>query len=268
MLFTRLAALVPAAAAGCPVRQQTLQILRNGMIVIGLSLALLPLARAEGPKVNLETSLGEIVLELDEERAPQTVRNFLEYVDSGFYDETLFHRVIEGFMIQGGGFDRQYQRKSTRAPISNEAWNGLRNRQYTVAMARTTAPHSATSQFFINSVDNRNLDHTDTSQRGWGYAVFGRVVQGQEIVDAISRVRTGPGGPFSRDVPTEQVVILKAHRSSDIETAGSRNSSAQPESAAATTSAGTALSSEQNAVTGKLGSEQGSDTSGQALEQN
>ncbi|NND91475.1 MAG: peptidyl-prolyl cis-trans isomerase [Granulosicoccus sp.] len=172
--------------------------------------------------VKLSTTKGDIIIELNERDAPQTVENFLSYVDAGFYDDTLFHRVIEGFMIQGGGFNRNYQKKSTRAPVSNEAYNGLRNRRYTIAMARTTAPHSATSQFFINSEDNRNLDHTDTTQRGWGYTVFGRVVDGQEVVDAISRVRTGPGGPFSRDVPSEPVIILSAARySQDAETAAS-----------------------------------------------
>ena len=111
-------------------------------------------------------------------------------------------------MIQGGGFTKDYSRKSTRAPVSNEAYNGLRNEKYTLAMARTTAPHSATSQFFINSVNNRNLDHTSTDQRGWGYTVFGRVLEGEDVVDAISQVRTGPGGDFGRDVPLEPIVIL------------------------------------------------------------
>ena len=183
-----------------------------GLSAMLLAALLVPAAHAADPKVQLSTSLGDIVLELDEQRAPQSVRNFLDYVDSGFYDQTLFHRVIEGFMIQGGGFNQKYQKKSTRPPISNEAYNGLRNNRYTIAMARTTAPHSATSQFFINSEDNRNLDHTGTTQRGWGYAVFGRVIEGKDIVDAISRTRTGPGGPFSRDVPVEPVVILSATR--------------------------------------------------------
>lgn len=167
---------------------------------------------SNSPQVVLSTNHGDIVLELNAERAPQTVDNFLSYVESGFYDNTLFHRVIDGFMIQGGGFDQQYQRKATRAPISNEAYNGLKNNRYTIAMARTTAPHSATAQFFINSVDNRNLDHTATTQRGWGYAVFGKVIQGREVVDAISQVPTGRGGHFSRDVPREPVVILSAKR--------------------------------------------------------
>lgn len=167
---------------------------------------------SDTPVVVMTTSMGDITLELDSERAPQTVANFLNYVDDGFYEQTLFHRVIEGFMIQGGGFSTQYQRKTTRPPVNNEAYNGLRNRQYTIAMARTTAPHSATSQFFINSADNPNLDHTNTTQRGWGYAVFGKVVQGQEVVDEISRVRTGSGGPFSRDVPAEPIVIERITR--------------------------------------------------------
>jgi len=160
----------------------------------------------------MSTSMGDLTLELDEERAPQTVGNFLAYVDAGFYENTLFHRVIEGFMIQGGGFSTDYQRKPTRSPVNNEAYNGLQNRRYTIAMARTTAPHSATSQFFINSENNRNLDHTGTTQRGWGYTVFGRVTEGEDIVDKISRVRTSSGGPFSRDVPVEPVVILTITR--------------------------------------------------------
>ncbi|MBX2879546.1 MAG: peptidyl-prolyl cis-trans isomerase [Granulosicoccus sp.] len=164
------------------------------------------------PQVVISTSMGDLVVELEQERAPQTVENFLQYVDDGFYEQTLFHRVIEGFMIQGGGFSTQYQRKTTRPPVSNEAYNELSNLRYTIAMARTNAPHSATSQFFINSVDNINLDHTDTSQRGWGYTVFGKVIKGQDVVDAISRVRTGSGGPFSRDVPAEPVVILNVDR--------------------------------------------------------
>ena len=169
-------------------------------------------AHAESTRVSMSTSLGEIVIELDDERAPQSVNNFLQYVDDGFYADTLFHRVIEGFMIQGGGFTADYQRKPTRQPVSNEAYNGLRNDRYTIAMARTTAPHSATSQFFINNENNRNLNHTDTSQRGWGYTVFGKVVEGKDVVDEISLVRTGAGGPFSRDAPVEPVVILSIVR--------------------------------------------------------
>ena len=163
-------------------------------------------------QVVMRTTLGDITLELDAERAPQSVENFLAYVDDNFYANTLFHRVIEGFMIQGGGFSSEYNRKTTLPPVSNEAYNGLRNQRYTIAMARTTAPHSATSQFFINAADNGNLDHTGTTQRGWGYTVFGKVIDGQEVVDAISIVDTAAGGPFSRDVPKEPVVILGVDR--------------------------------------------------------
>jgi peptidyl-prolyl cis-trans isomerase B (cyclophilin B) len=170
------------------------------------------LALASETRVIMSTSAGDIIIQLNDERAPQSVQNFLEYVDDGFYDNTLFHRVIEGLMIQGGGFTTTYQKKPVRNPVSNEAYNGLRNDRYTIAMARTTAPHSATSQFFINSENNRNLNHTNTTQRGWGYTVFGKVVDGTDIVDDISRVSTGAGGPFSRDAPAEQVVILSIIR--------------------------------------------------------
>lgn len=162
------------------------------------------------PRVRLVTSKGDMVIELAEKRAPITVKNFLQYVDDGFYDGTIFHRVIEGFMIQGGGFNAAYERKSTRQAIPNEANNGLRNERYSIAMARTNAPHSATAQFFINSEDNHNLDHSAPTARGWGYAVFGRVVEGQNIVDQISQVATGPAGRFSRDAPREQIVITEA----------------------------------------------------------
>lgn len=183
-------------------------------LAVSTLLATLPTLAQDGgiPQVLMSTSRGDFVLELDAERAPKTVANFLRYVDEGFYEQTLFHRVIDGFMIQGGGFSTQYQRKTTHPPVDNEAYNGLRNARYTIAMARTTAPHSATSQFFINSEDNNNLDHTSTTARGWGYTVFGRVVQGQDIIDEISRVQTGSGGPFSRDVPVEPVVIIGAQR--------------------------------------------------------
>lgn len=170
------------------------------------------MALASDTRVIMSTSAGDIVIELDDERAPQSVQNFLQYVDDGFYSDTLFHRVIEGFMIQGGGFTKNYEKKPVREPVSNEAYNGLRNDRYTIAMARTTAPHSATSQFFINSENNRNLNHTNTTQRGWGYTVFGKVVEGTEVVDRISKVKTGPGGPFSRDAPVEQIVILSMTR--------------------------------------------------------
>ena len=166
---------------------------------------------AADPQVRLETSHGAIVLALDAAKAPATVENFLAYVDAGHYDGTLFHRVIPGFMIQGGGFDRDFQQKEVREPIQNEAGNGLRNLRGTIAMARTNDPHSATAQFFINSVDNAFLDHTGENPQGWGYAVFGRVTEGLEVVDAISQVKTGTKNGH-QDVPAEPVVLLKAER--------------------------------------------------------
>lgn len=165
------------------------------------------------PTVTLETNKGSIVLELYPEEAPKTVENFLQYVDDGFYENTLFHRVIKGFMIQGGGFDASMQRKSTLDPIENEADNGLKNNRGTIAMARTGDPHSATSQFFINSVDNGFLNFSGKNPQGWGYAVFGAVTEGLEVVDAISGVSTGTDFRSGmRDVPSEPVVITKAYR--------------------------------------------------------
>lgn len=188
--------------------RRSLSLARVAVLLFAVPVAL-P-AAAELHTVTLATTLGDIVLELDDDRAPVTVDNFLRYVDAGFYDDTIFHRVIEGFMVQGGGFTRKYGRKDTRAPITNEANNGLSNRRYTIAMARTNSPHSATAQFFINTVDNRNLDHTGPTSRGWGYTVFGRVVEGTEIVQQISEVPTGAGGPFSSDAPREAIVIISA----------------------------------------------------------
>lgn len=167
-------------------------------------------ATGDSPRVVLQTNLGNITLELDARNAPASVENFLGYVQDNFYDGTIFHRVIDGFMIQGGGFTTAFQKKPTKAPIRNEANNGLKNRRYTIAMARTNAPHSATAQFFINTVDNDPLDHTAATARGWGYAVFGKVVDGMDVVDGISGTLTGPGGPFSRDAPQKQIVIEKA----------------------------------------------------------
>jgi cyclophilin family peptidyl-prolyl cis-trans isomerase len=163
----------------------------------------------KSPKVALETSKGKIVLELDAERAPKSVENFLAYVRAGHYDGTVFHRVIAGFMIQGGGFDEKMSQRGTRPSIENEADNGLKNKRGTVAMARTNDPHSASAQFFVNTVDNGFLDHQSKDARGWGYAVFGRVVEGMDVVDAIAKVATGNRGPF-QDVPLEAVVIRKA----------------------------------------------------------
>ena len=159
--------------------------------------------------VRLHTNFGIIALELDAERAPETVRNFLAYVESGFYSNTVFHRVIDGFMVQGGGFEPGMRQKPTPKTIKNEAGNGLKNDRYTVAMARTSEPHSASSQFFINLKDNDFLNHTAPSSQGWGYCVFGEVVQGQDIVDKIKRVKTGKRGGHA-DVPVEDVVIEKA----------------------------------------------------------
>ena len=159
--------------------------------------------------VKLHTNHGVITLELDAERAPQTVANFLEYVRSGFFDNTVFHRVIDGFMVQGGGFEPGMNQKRTNAPIKNEADNGLKNEAYTVAMARTSDPNSATAQFFINVSDNAFLDHTAPTPQGWGYAVFGRVVEGKDVVDAIRKVPTGSRG-MHQDVPVTDVVIERA----------------------------------------------------------
>ncbi len=162
------------------------------------------------PQVELHIAgHGVIVLELDADKAPKSTENFLAYVKKGQYDNTIFHRVIPGFMIQGGGFEPGMNQKGTDAPIENEAQNGLKNDNYTVAMARTSDPHSATAQFFINVADNGFLNHTAPSAQGWGYAVFGKVVKGTEIVDAIKGVKTGRKG-FHDDVPKDDVIIEKA----------------------------------------------------------
>jgi peptidyl-prolyl cis-trans isomerase B (cyclophilin B) len=159
--------------------------------------------------VTLETTHGNIVIELDADKAPETVKNFLNYVNSGFYDGTIFHRVIKNFMIQGGGFQPGMVQKPTEAPIQNEANNGLANDRGTIAMARTGDPHSATAQFFINHADNAFLNHTSPSGQGWGYCVFGKVTDGIDTVDAIAAVSTGNSGGHA-DVPVEDVVINKA----------------------------------------------------------
>ena len=162
------------------------------------------------PQVELHISgHGVITLELDAAKAPNTVANFLAYVQKGHFDRTIFHRVIPGFMIQGGGFEPGMSQKPTDKPITNEANNGLKNDKYTVAMARTSDPHSATAQFFINVADNGFLNHTAPSAQGWGYAVFGKVVTGTDVVDKIAAVKTGQSG-FHGDVPQEDVVIEKA----------------------------------------------------------
>lgn len=177
-----------------------------GLVLLGLMFVL----PAHAAQVKLETNKGDIVIALDADAAPITVENFLTYVRSGFYKDTIFHRVIPNFMIQGGGFTKDYAQKPTRDPILNEADNDLSNARGTIAMARTSDPNSATAQFFINTVDNGFLDHTMPTPRGWGYAVFGKVIMGMEIVDAISAIPTGAGGPFPQDVPATQVIIKKA----------------------------------------------------------
>jgi peptidyl-prolyl cis-trans isomerase B (cyclophilin B) len=160
-------------------------------------------------QVELKTSKGDIRIELDEAKAPESARNFIEHVKKGHYDGTVFHRVIKGFMLQGGGFEPGMRQKPTSAPIRNEANNGLKNNRYTLAMARTSDPHSATAQFFINVADNEFLNHKSESSQGWGYAVFGKVVAGNDVVDAIERVETGRKAGHD-DVPTEDVTILQA----------------------------------------------------------
>ncbi|MBI3141130.1 MAG: peptidyl-prolyl cis-trans isomerase [Rhodocyclales bacterium] len=172
-----------------------------------LALLLGTSAFAANPLVELKTNMGSIVLELYPEKAPKTVANFLQYVKDGFYDGTVFHRVIDGFMIQGGGFEPGMKQKATRAPIENEAKNGLRNEPGSIAMARTQDPHSASAQFFINLVDNRPLDYP--SRDGWGYAVFGKVTQGVDVVQKIAKVKTGNAG-FHQNVPVEPVLIESA----------------------------------------------------------
>ncbi|QXH33248.1 peptidylprolyl isomerase [Pseudomonas muyukensis] len=160
-------------------------------------------------KVKLSTNHGDIVLQLDAEKAPLTTENFVQYVKEGHYDGTVFHRVIKGFMIQGGGFDANMSQKKTRASIQNEADNGLKNDKYTIAMARTMEPHSASAQFFINASDNGFLNHSGKNVQGWGYAVFGEVIEGKDVVDAIEKVATGSKAGH-QDVPKDDVVIEKA----------------------------------------------------------
>ena len=181
-------------------------------------LALLPGLLLANPVVRLDTTAGPVTIELYEDKAPQSVANFLQYVDSGFYNGTQFHRVISGFMIQGGGFDQSGQRKATRKPIQNEADNGLKNKRGTLAMARTSNPHSATAQFSVNLVDNLNLDFTGKNSRGGGYAGVGAVTDGMNVVDNIARERTTSqrlNGMMARDVPEVPILITKAYRLED-----------------------------------------------------
>lgn len=180
-----------------------------GLVMTGLALFGGHAAQA-GPEVRLETSHGPIVVELFDDQAPRTVENFLAYVRDGFYEGTIFHRVIPGFMAQGGGFTADFQRKPTRAAVVNEADNGLANRRGTIAMARTSDPDSATSQFFINLVDNDFLNRRDSSAAGAGYTVFGQVSEGMDTLDRIASIPTGPAGPLRQDVPRETVRIESA----------------------------------------------------------
>jgi len=161
------------------------------------------------PRVKMTTSLGDIVITLDAVKAPKTVANFLAYVNDGFYNGTVFHRVIDGFMVQGGGFEPGLKQKSTKANVENEANNGLKNNKYTLAMARTSDPHSATAQFFINVANNDFLNHTAPTAQGWGYAVFGEVTEGKDIVDKMKAVATANSG-FHQNVPTTDLLITKA----------------------------------------------------------
>ena len=174
-----------------------------------LTTALTSAAESQDPvSVLITTSKGDITVELLPAKAQETVANFLRYVDEGFYNGTIFHRVISGFMIQGGGYDQDYTKKQTHDPVTNEADNGLSNVRGSIAMARTGEPHSATAQFFINHTDNPALDHRNKGT-GWGYAVFGKVVDGMAVVDRIANVKTGPGGPFRQDAPREMIIIEK-----------------------------------------------------------
>jgi len=166
--------------------------------------------KMSNPIVKLSTNQGDITLELNATAAPKTVANFVSYVEDGFFDGLIFHRVIPNFMLQGGGFSSDFKQADTKEAIENEADNGLKNERGTVAMARTGDPHSATGQFFINHADNGFLDHTSKTQQGWGYAVFGKVTEGMDIVDKISAIPTGSGGMFPTDVPKEEVIIEKA----------------------------------------------------------
>ena len=183
--------------------------LRNLVAILAL-LASLP-AGAANPQVEIRTGMGAIVVELFPDKAPATVENFLQYVKSGHYDGTMFHRVMAGFMIQGGGFTPDFKEKPTRKPVRNEAANGLRNTVGTIAMARTPDPHSATAQFFINTVDNGMLDFRYPTPDGYGYAVFGRVVKGMDVVHKIEKVRTGPGPAPHQNVPVKPVIIESIH---------------------------------------------------------
>ncbi|MCO6439831.1 MAG: peptidyl-prolyl cis-trans isomerase [Nitrococcus mobilis] len=187
-------------------RRRVVLLISLSLLLLGPMLAAAPAQNA--PRVLFETSAGRFVAELYPQQAPMTVKNFLRYVREGFYDGTIFHRVISGFVIQGGGYTADFERKPTHSPIKNEADNGLRNERGTLSMARTRDPDSATSQFFINLADNAALNRRSASAAGAGYAVFGKVVEGMDVIDEIAQTETGSAGPFPRDVPRPAIVIL------------------------------------------------------------
>ena len=196
--------------------------LTNLLLIIGL-IATLSI-NAAPVKIKMETNRGDIILELNAEKAPLSVANFVNYAKSGYYDGTVFHRVISNFMIQGGGFDEDLVRKTTNEPIQNEASNGLKNKRGTIAMARLPDPHSATAQFFINVKDNPALDYTgDQNGRTWGYAVFGKVIEGMDVVDEIRYTQTGPNPPFRSDVPIKTMLIKKVSVISDVSSDDSKS---------------------------------------------
>ena len=184
----------------------------NALFALACLGAAIGTASAETTRVLMQTSLGNVTLELDAAKAPMSVENFLKYVDEGFYDGTVFHRVIDEFMVQGGGFTVDFERKNTRDPVKNEADNGLKNLRGTIAMARTSQPDSATAQFFVNLVDNAFLDHREKTRRGWGYAVFGKVVDGMNVIDEIAKLATTARPNGMRDVPIELPIIKSMSR--------------------------------------------------------
>lgn len=187
---------------------RSVKVAASAILFFTLCLAMLTTSVfAANPSVEIKTNLGAIQIELYADKAPKTVENFLNYVKDDYYNGTVFHRVIAGFMIQGGGFDQDYAQRPTRQPIENEAWNGLKNIIGTIAMARTNEPHSATAQFFINVANNNFLDYTASTMQGYGYAVFGKVTAGMEVVKNIAGTATGASGPFNRDVPQKMIVI-------------------------------------------------------------
>ncbi len=183
--------------------------LKKILILLSLLIMSLNVFAADNPQVRISTSKGNIDVELNLDKAPESVKNFMQYVNDDFYSGTIFHRVIKGFMIQGGGFSQDLKHKKTKQPIANEAFNKLKNDRGTIAMARTNDPHSATAQFFINTVNNDFLNHQNKSTRGWGYTVFGKVIKGMDVVDSIENSKTGPKGMFRSDVPLNDIIIQK-----------------------------------------------------------